>query len=127
MFLNREQGLCAKEDWVSEQLRKRKVTFIEREREAITQDLFRKAMFSDFYSIATGCLPSNLDELHNVYLKGPFVIQIDEMFNIAGTSDKRQADGTGRMLKIIATDGYQNVRALALLKAVALYAILTFC
>lgn len=70
-------------------------------------------MFSDFCSIASGCLPSNLDQLHDVYLKGPFIIQIDEMFNVAGTPDKRYADGTGRMLKIIATDGCQKVSHLS--------------
>jgi hypothetical protein len=98
-----------KEEWVNQQLDKRRSAPTERDREAITQDLFRKLMFSDFYHVATGCLPSNLDQLHDAYLKGPFIVQIDEMFNIAGTTDKRYADGTGRMLKIIATDGCQNV------------------
>ena len=109
-YIYREHGLCVQEGWVTEQLRKRKTIPAESEREAITQDIFRRAMFSDFYSVATGCLPANLDSLNDVYLKGPFVIQIDEMFNIACTTDKRCADGAGRMLKIMSTDGQQNVR-----------------
>lgn len=87
------------------------------------QAIFLKAMFSDFFHIGSGCLPQNVDQMHNVYLKGPFVIQIDEMFNIAGTSDKRLADGSGRMLKIIASDGCQNVTQLVVMNDI-IYALL---
>ena len=84
----------------------------ERERGVVTQEIFRSAMFLDFHHIGQGCLPPNIDQLHNVYLKGPFIVQIDEMFNIAGTTEKRYSDGSGRMLKIFASDGCQNVRRL---------------
>ena len=107
---NRENGLCLKEEWVSQQLRQRRPTPLsDRDRDMAIQDIFRQAMFSDFNHIATASLPPNLDQLHDVYLKGPFIIQIDEMFNIAAAVEKRYVDGTGRMLKIFATDGYQNV------------------
>jgi hypothetical protein len=107
---NRAQGLHVKEEWIQLQLQRRRSVASERERGVVTQEIFRSAMFLDFHHIGQGCLPPNIDQLHNVYLKGPFIVQIDEMFNIAGTTEKRYSDGSGRMLKIFASDGCQNVR-----------------
>ncbi len=110
VIFNRVQGLHVRTEWVNEQLLQRTMSIHNNtEQEKLTEELFRQALFADFHIIGDRCLPPDVDKLHNVYLKGPFILQIDEMFNIAGTSDKRNADGSGRMLKIFATDGCHNV------------------
>ena len=98
------------EDWLTQELQSKDTSRRHYSSDAIAQEVFRKAIFSDFNQIASGCLPPNIDHLHDVYLKGPYILQIDEMINIANTIDKRHTDGPGRMLKIFATDGEQNVR-----------------
>mmetsp|Transcript_18378 Transcript_18378/g.30650 ORF Transcript_18378/g.30650 Transcript_18378/m.30650 type:complete len:648 (-) Transcript_18378:163-2106(-) len=103
------QGLHVKEEWVDEQLLQQRSIRNDYDRGIVTEELFRLALFADFHLIGHGCLPPDVDQLHNVYLKGPFILQIDEMFNISGTSDKRYADGSGRVLKIFATDGCHNI------------------
>ncbi|XWS51452.1 hypothetical protein CRYUN_Cryun12cG0177500 [Craigia yunnanensis] len=59
-----------------------------------------------------GILPKNVDSMHLVDLKGPFVLQVDEIVNISCPLKGRYQDapsGIKRCLKLSMTDGAQRV------------------
>ncbi|KAG9153650.1 hypothetical protein Leryth_008571 [Lithospermum erythrorhizon] len=59
-----------------------------------------------------GVLPGNVNSLHLVELKGPFILQVDEIVNIScplRSRYQKAAPGTKRCLKLSMTDGVQRV------------------
>ncbi|KAJ0110437.1 hypothetical protein Patl1_01261 [Pistacia atlantica] len=73
---------------------------------------FQQFLFSDMNYCGAGVLPNNVDSLHLVDLKGPFVLQVDEIVNISCPLRGRfqdTASGIKRCLKLSMTDGAQRV------------------
>ncbi|KAL3839117.1 hypothetical protein ACJIZ3_023708 [Penstemon smallii] len=73
---------------------------------------FQQFLFSDMNFCGAGVLPPNVHKLHLVDLKGPFVLQVDEIVNISGPLRGRYqnaAPGIKRCLKLSMTDGVQRV------------------
>ncbi|KAL0318899.1 UNVERIFIED_CONTAM: RecQ-mediatedinstability protein 1 [Sesamum angustifolium] len=69
-------------------------------------------LFSDMNYCGAGVLPPNVHTLHLVDLKGPFVLQVDEIVNISCPLRGRYqnaASGIKRCLKLSMTDGVQRV------------------
>ncbi|KAK4436840.1 RecQ-mediatedinstability protein 1 [Sesamum alatum] len=73
---------------------------------------FGQFLFSDMNYCGAGVLPPNVHTLHLVDLKGPFVLQVDEIVNISCPLRGRYqnaASGIKRCLKLSMTDGVQRV------------------
>ncbi|MBA0639265.1 hypothetical protein Goklo_022308 [Gossypium klotzschianum] len=73
---------------------------------------FQQFLFSDMNYSGGGILPSNVDSMHLVDLKGPFVLQVDEIVNISCQLKGRYQEtpsGIKRCLKLSMTDGVQRV------------------
>ncbi|KAL0415640.1 UNVERIFIED_CONTAM: RecQ-mediatedinstability protein 1 [Sesamum latifolium] len=73
---------------------------------------FGQFLFSDMNYCGAGVLPPNVHTLHLVDLKGPFVLQVDEIVNISCPLRGRYqnaASGIKRCLKLSMTDGIQRV------------------
>ncbi|KAK8586508.1 hypothetical protein V6N13_010099 [Hibiscus sabdariffa] len=73
---------------------------------------FRQFLLSDMNYSGGGILPENVDSMHLVDLKGPFVLQVDEIVNISCPLKGRYEDtpsGIKRCLKLSMTDGVQRV------------------
>ncbi|PPD76466.1 hypothetical protein GOBAR_DD26598 [Gossypium barbadense] len=72
---------------------------------------FQQFLFSDMNYSGGGILPSNVDSMHLVDLKGPFVLQVDEIVNISCPLKGRYQEtpsGIKRCLKLSMTDGVQR-------------------
>jgi len=54
-------------------------------------------------------LPPNVNQLHDEFLKGPFLLQIDELTNIGEALETRFGESARRCLKLRLTDGYQSL------------------
>ncbi|WCJ36300.1 RecQ-mediated genome instability protein 1 [Euphorbia peplus] len=73
---------------------------------------FQQFLFSDMNFSGGGLLPPNVDSMHLVDLAGPFVLQVDEIFNMSCPLRGRYQDapaGIKRCLKLSMTDGVQRV------------------
>ncbi|PHU07776.1 RecQ-mediated genome instability protein 1 [Capsicum chinense] len=73
---------------------------------------FEQILYSDMNYCGAGMLPRDVHKLHLVDLKGPFVLQVDEIVNIScPLRDRYQkaAAGIKRCLKLSMTDGIQRV------------------
>ncbi|KAL9419720.1 hypothetical protein AB3S75_037478 [Citrus x aurantiifolia] len=73
---------------------------------------FQQFLFSDMNYSGAGVLPRNVQSMHLVDLKGPFVLQVDEVINISCPLRGRYQDaapGIKRCLKLSMTDGVQRV------------------
>ncbi|XP_022730062.1 recQ-mediated genome instability protein 1 [Durio zibethinus] len=73
---------------------------------------FQQFLISDMNYSGGGVLPENVDSMHLVDLKGPFVLQVDEIVNISCPLKGRYQDapsGIKRCLKLSMTDGVQRV------------------
>ncbi|XP_027148532.1 recQ-mediated genome instability protein 1 [Coffea eugenioides] len=73
---------------------------------------FQQFLNVDMNFCGAGVLPSNVASLHLVDLKGPFVLQVDEIVNIScPLKDRYQemAAGVKRCLKLSMTDGVQRI------------------
>ncbi|KAL8456731.1 hypothetical protein ACS0TY_034832 [Phlomoides rotata] len=74
---------------------------------------FAQFLWSDMNYCGAGVLPLNLHTLHMVDLKGPFVLQVDEIVNISKPLRERYKNaappGSKRCLKLSMTDGAQRV------------------
>ncbi|KAK6148053.1 hypothetical protein DH2020_018965 [Rehmannia glutinosa] len=73
---------------------------------------FEQFLCSDMNYCGAGVLPPNVHTLHLVDLKGPFVLQVDEIVNISCPLRGRYqsaAPGIKRCLKLCMTDGVQRV------------------
>ncbi|XP_059276958.1 recQ-mediated genome instability protein 1 isoform X1 [Lycium ferocissimum] len=73
---------------------------------------FEQFLYSDMNYCGAGMLPRDVHKLHLVDLKGPFVLQVDEIVNIScPVRDRYQkaAAGIKRCLKLSMTDGIQRV------------------
>ncbi|ESR50121.1 RecQ-mediated genome instability protein 1 [Citrus sinensis] len=73
---------------------------------------FQQFLFSDMNYSGAGLLPRNVQSMHLVDLKGPFVLQVDEVINISCPLRGRYQDaapGIKRCLKLSMTDGVQRV------------------
>ncbi|KAM7254036.1 hypothetical protein ACFE04_028659 [Oxalis oulophora] len=74
---------------------------------------FQQFLFSDMNSSGSGgVLPENVHTLNRIDLKGPFVLQVDEIVNISCPIRARYHDapsGIQRCLKLSMTDGVQRV------------------
>lgn len=73
---------------------------------------FEQFLYSDMNYCGAGMLPRDVFKLHLVDLKGPFVLQVDEIVNIScPLRDRYQkaAAGIKRCLKLSMTDGIQRV------------------
>ncbi|KAG8379455.1 hypothetical protein BUALT_Bualt07G0090300 [Buddleja alternifolia] len=73
---------------------------------------FEQFLHSDMNYCGAGVLPPNVHALHLVDLKGPFVLQVDEIVNISCPLRGRYQSatpGVKRCLKLSMTDGVQRV------------------
>ncbi|KAE8675548.1 RecQ-mediated genome instability protein 1 [Hibiscus syriacus] len=73
---------------------------------------FQQFLLSDMNYSGGGILPENVDSMHLVDLKGPFVLQVDEIVNISCPLKGRYQDtpsGIKRCLKLSMTDGVQRI------------------
>ncbi|KAE8710616.1 putative Glucose 1-dehydrogenase [Hibiscus syriacus] len=72
---------------------------------------FQQFLLSDMNYSGGGILPENVDSMRLVDLKGPFVLQVDEIVNISCPLKGRYQDTPGlkRCLKLSITDGVQRV------------------
>lgn len=73
---------------------------------------FQQFLNVDMNFCGAGVLPSNVASLHLVDLKGPFVLQVDEIVNISCPLKdryKEMAAGVKRCLKLSMTDGVQRI------------------
>eukprot|EP00741_Cyanophora_paradoxa_P008128 tig00001264_g7865.t1 len=67
-------------------------------------------MFADLNLAGSGCLPPNVSGMHKQVLQGSYVLQVDEMINVAEPEDSRyDGESSSRMLKLRMTDGRQSV------------------
>ncbi|XP_071722694.1 recQ-mediated genome instability protein 1-like [Rutidosis leptorrhynchoides] len=76
---------------------------------------FEQFLFSDMNRSGGGVLPENVHTLNMVDLKGPFVLQVDEIVNISCPLRGRYQEtppGIKRCLKLSMTDGVQRVFAM---------------
>nr|GME17193.1 recQ-mediated genome instability protein 1 [Ipomoea batatas] len=73
---------------------------------------FQQFLYSDMNLSGAGELPPNVHTLHSVDIKGPFVLQVDEIVNISCPLRGRYQEssaGIKRCLKLSMTDGIQRV------------------
>ncbi|XVF49576.1 hypothetical protein PTKIN_Ptkin04bG0023500 [Pterospermum kingtungense] len=73
---------------------------------------FQQFLFSDMNYSGGGVLPQNVHSMHLVDLKGPFVLQVDEIVNLSCPLKGRYQEapsGIKRCLKLSMTDGVQRV------------------
>ncbi|CAI9116544.1 OLC1v1017720C1 [Oldenlandia corymbosa var. corymbosa] len=73
---------------------------------------FEQFLFADMNHCGSGVLPRDVHKLHLVDLKGPYILQVDEMVNISSplrTRYQKAAPGSKRCLKLSMTDGVQRV------------------
>ncbi|OMO84214.1 hypothetical protein CCACVL1_10946 [Corchorus capsularis] len=73
---------------------------------------FQHFLISDMNYSGGGILPENVDSMHLVDLKGPFVLQVDEIVNLSCPLKGRYQEapsGIKRCLKLSMTDGVQRV------------------
>ncbi|KAH6831566.1 recQ-mediated instability protein [Perilla frutescens var. hirtella] len=73
---------------------------------------FQQFLWSDISFCGAGVLPPDVHTLHLVDLKGPFVLQVDEIVNLSSPIRGRYqnaAPGIKRCLKLSMTDGIQRV------------------
>ncbi|GAB4816827.1 hypothetical protein N2152v2_003873 [Parachlorella kessleri] len=78
--------------------------------------LLQQCLHCDFNLCGSGALPPGVQELRGTQLRGRFLLQLDEVINIAAPAKQRysQAGGAGsaRCLKLLLTDGVQQVAGL---------------
>ncbi|GAV82257.1 DUF1767 domain-containing protein, partial [Cephalotus follicularis] len=113
-FLGRV-GLRLKREWLDscvEGLQRSVPGFSAFDSETKAKLCFEQFLFSDMNYSGAGVLPQNVDSMHLVDLKGPFVLQVDEIVNISCPLRGRYQDapsGIKRCLKLSMTDGIQRV------------------
>ena len=73
------------------------------------QFAFLCCLHSDLHQIGEVNLPPGIQNWHDKSLDGPFVLQINEMWNIADAYETRDKDSLKRSLKINITDGFQQI------------------
>ncbi|KAL0342304.1 UNVERIFIED_CONTAM: RecQ-mediatedinstability protein 1 [Sesamum calycinum] len=106
-------GLRVKREWLDSCLHQLSVAgFQGLDDSAKAKLCFGQFLFSDMNYCGAGVLPPNVHTLHLVDLKGPFVLQVDEIVNISCPLRGRYqnaASGIKRCLKLSMTDGVQRV------------------
>eukprot|EP00884_Botryococcus_braunii_P012820 jgi/Botrbrau1/21539/Bobra.174_2s0042.1 len=64
----------------------------------------------DLNSAGAGCLPADIQNWHGRILQGAYVLQVDELTNMAVAAKQRyEQDGKSRCLKLLMTDGQQQI------------------
>ncbi|CAA0831762.1 RecQ-mediated genome instability protein 1 [Striga hermonthica] len=108
-------GLRMKKEWLDSCLRslQSSVTGFQRMDDLAKAKLcFEQFLRSDMNYSGAGVLPRDVHTLHLVDLKGPFVLQVDEIVNISRPIRGRyqsSVPGSMRCLKLSMTDGVQRV------------------
>lgn len=108
-------GLSLKREWINSCLQGLESSvsgFSQLDDSAKAKLCFQQFLFSDMNHSGAGVLPENVHSLHLVDLKGPFVLQVDEIVNISGPLRGRYheaASSVKRCLKLSMTDGIQRV------------------
>ncbi|GFP83345.1 recq-mediated genome instability protein 1 [Phtheirospermum japonicum] len=108
-------GLRLKKEWLDsclQRLQSSVMGFQRMDDSAKAKLCFEQFLISDMNYCGAGVLPRNVHTLGLVDLKGPFVLQVDEIVNISCPLRRRYhnaAPGKGRCLKLSMTDGVQRV------------------
>ncbi|XP_018626529.1 recQ-mediated genome instability protein 1 isoform X2 [Nicotiana tomentosiformis] len=108
-------GLRLRRDWLESCVRGLEGSvreFTQLDDNAKAKFCFEQFLYSDMNYCGAGWLPRDVHKLHLVDLKGPFVLQVDEIVNIScPLRDRYQkaAAGIKRCLKLSMTDGIQHV------------------
>ncbi|GER45849.1 hypothetical protein STAS_22831 [Striga asiatica] len=108
-------GLRLKKEWLDSCLRSLQSSVMGFQRMddlAKAKLCFEQFLHSDMNYSGAGVLPPDVHTLHSVDLKGPFVLQVDEIVNISRPIRGRYQNsvpGSIRCLKLSMTDGVQRV------------------
>ncbi|KAK0591102.1 hypothetical protein LWI29_035639 [Acer saccharum] len=108
-------GLSLKRDWLNSCVQGLETSvsgFLHLDVSAKAKHCFQQFLFSDMKYSGAGVLPENVNSMHLVELKGPFILQVDEIVNIGCPLRGRYQDAPSsikRCLKLSMTDGVQRV------------------
>ncbi|KAK2662323.1 hypothetical protein Ddye_000897 [Dipteronia dyeriana] len=108
-------GLSLKRDWLNSCVQGLETSvsgFLHLDVSAKAKHCFQQFVFSDMNYSGAGVLPENVNSMHLVELKGPFILQVDEIVNIGCPFRGRYQDAPSsikRCLKLSMTDGVQRV------------------
>ncbi|GLC35866.1 recQ-mediated genome instability protein 1 [Pleodorina starrii] len=76
----------------------------------VFEKIFTAFLFCDLNQAGSATLPTNTKEMHKEVLMGKFVLQLDEVINMAAAARERYTEQPcGRCLKFALTDGCQQV------------------
>jgi len=107
----KRRTIHVKEDWVRQCL-SYLANFHDINDKSLIDLVVQQFLVSDLTQIGVSRLPPNIVGMHNEILPGPFVLQINELFNISDALENRYEDTKHRMLKLCFTDGGQMAYAL---------------
>lgn len=71
--------------------------------------VWQQLLHADLREAGRAALPAGISDKHDWQLRGKYLVQIDEMVNIAENAEARGRDTASRMLKLSMTDGGQRV------------------
>ena len=85
------------------------ISFLEKENQKVDEtSVFEQFIYSDFRHCGIGCLQETITSCHNYTIPGPYILQVNEIFNIGESYEKRNQESSSRMLKLALTDGKQS-------------------
>ena len=100
----KQRGVFVSVSWVQEVL-----SFLNQQGNSApsVDDVFQQFLYSDLRNCGLGCAPKNLSDKHKFTLAGPYVFQVNEIFNAGEALESRQEESSSRNLKLALTDGKQ--------------------
>ncbi|GIL72351.1 hypothetical protein Vretimale_4130 [Volvox reticuliferus] len=111
--LRQQYALAIRPEWLEQvmaQLRGAHPDFSTWTEDRIFDNIFTAFLFCDLNQAGAASLPVNTKEMHKEILMGKFVLQLDEVVNMAAAARERYSDQAGnRCLKFALTDGCQQV------------------
>ncbi|GIL43707.1 hypothetical protein Vafri_1360, partial [Volvox africanus] len=111
--LRQQYAIAIRPEWLEQvmaQLRGAHPDFSAWTEERIFDNIFTAFLFCDLNQAGAASLPVNSKEMHKEVLMGKFVLQLDEVVNMAAAARERYSDQAGnRCLKFALTDGCQQV------------------
>ena len=85
-----KKGVKVNRGWISEALKYHTSNNSNVNQKSAEDFIFEQFLFANLNLIGAGCLPNNISDIQLQTLKGPFVLQVDEIFNIGDSHEKRQ-------------------------------------
>ena len=97
-------GVYTKESWVFAA-----IEFLKKENQPVTFDsVYQQFLYTDIRVSGASGITERVTDQHKFTIKGPHVLQVNEIFNIGDTYENRVQESANRVLKLSLSDGEQT-------------------